>query len=238
MINNIHIVLVGTTHPGNIGAAARAMKNMSQKSLRLVNPKIYPSAEATARATGADDVLINAVVFDDLKEAISDFDFVIGTSARTRSIPWPMMTPRECAEHIEKKSYKSVAIIFGRESSGLSNEELELCNRVLQIPTNPEYSSLNIAAAVQIVCYELFLLSNINDNNDQTVDEYKIVNHEKMEQLYQHMEECMLDVDFLDKTNPGKLMHRIRRLFNRSQVEENEWKILRGFLSNIQAKIK
>jgi tRNA (cytidine32/uridine32-2'-O)-methyltransferase len=238
IFDKTRIVLVGTTHPGNIGAAARAMKTMSQDNLYLVEPKIFPSAEATARATGADDILANSKVFSSLKEAISDCDLVIGTSARTRSIPWPMILPRECAEIIFENKYSSVAIVFGRENSGLSNEELELCHLVLQIPTNTEYSSLNLASAVQIICYEMYLLS-INDDSIESFDsDSPLVNQNKMEMFYQHLEECMVDIGFHDIDNPRLLMHRMRRLFNRAQLEESECNILRGFFTKIQDKIK
>lgn len=238
IFDKTRIVLVGTTHPGNIGAAARAMKTMSQDSLYLVSPKIFPSAEATARATGADDILANAKVCPSLKEAISDCDLVIGTSARTRSIPWPMVSPRECAKTISETKYSSVAIVFGRENSGLSNEELELCNLVLQIPTNAEYSSLNLASAVQIICYEIYLLAGSDENMGIGEDNAVLVNQDKMEMFYQHLEKCLIDIDFYDVENPRLLMHRMRRLFNRAQLEENECNILRGILSKIQEKIK
>lgn len=235
--SQINIILVGTTHPGNIGATARAMKTMGQVNLRLVNPKIYPSAEATARATGADDILATAGVFSSLKEALADCDLVIGTSARRRSLPWPMLTPRECAEKISVKNHASVAILFGRENSGLSNEELELCNFVVQIPTNPEYASLNLASAVQIICYEIYLAKNDFKNIEFTdEDEPALVSQDKMEQLYVHLEECMIEIGYHDVNNPKRLMHRMRRLFNRAQIDESEWKILRGFLAKIQEK--
>ena len=234
IIDKMRIVLVGTTHPGNIGAVARAMKTMSQRNLCLVNPKIYPSAEATARAAGADDILANSRIFSNLKDAIADCDLVIGTSARRRSIPWPVTSPYECAKKIFEGNYTSVAVIFGRESSGLSNDELEHCNLALQIPTNPEYNSLNLAAAVQIICYEIYRLS-ISDNNIELIENNSpLVCHDKMELLYRHLEECMDETEFYDVNNPGQLIHRMRRLFNRAQLEESEWKILRGFLSKIQ----
>jgi tRNA (cytidine32/uridine32-2'-O)-methyltransferase len=237
IFDKTRIVLVGTTHPGNIGAAARAMKTMSQDNLYLVSPKIFPSAEATARATGADDILANVTVCSSLKGAISECDLVIGTSARTRSIPWPMVLPSECAETISETKYSSVAIVFGRENSGLSNEELELCNLVMQIPTNTEYSSLNLAAAVQIICYEIHLLG-INDISIESQESDSVlVNQDKMEMFYQHLEECMIDIGFHDVDNPRLLMHRMRRLFNRAQLEETECNILRGILAKVQDKI-
>jgi TrmH family RNA methyltransferase len=236
IFNKTRIILVGTTHPGNIGAAARAMKTMSQDKLYLVNPKIFPSAEATARATGADDILAEATVCKSLQEAISDCDLVVGTSARTRSLPWPMVSPRECAETVSENKYSSAAIVFGRENSGLSNEELELCNLVLQIPTNPDYSSLNLASAVQIICYEMYLLAGIEGNKNET--DAKLANQGKMEMFYQHLEQCLVDIEFYDVDNPRLLMHRMRRLYNRVQLEENEYNIMRGILSKIQEKLR
>jgi len=237
IFDKVRIVLVGTTHPGNIGAAARAMKTMSQENLYLVEPKIFPSAEATSRATGADDVLANATVCSSLKEAIVDCDLVIGTSARIRSIPWPMLLPRECAETISDAKYSSVAIVFGRENSGLSNEELELCNLVLQIPTNDKYSSLNLASAVQIICYEIHLLAMNDVSIEAEESDSHLVNQDKMEMFYQHLEQCMIDIGFHDVNNPRLLMHRMRRLFNRAQLEESECNILRGILAKVQEKI-
>ena len=238
IFDKISLVLVGTTHPGNIGAAARAMKAMSQKNLRLVNPLHFPSAEASARAAGADDILARCQQFSSLEEAIKDCDLVVGTSARIRGIPWPMVLPRECAKNIFEKDYSSVAIVFGRESSGLSNEELQLCNLVLKIPTNSEYTSLNLAAAVQIICYEIYLLACDVDTIEYKKDNLAFIDQGKMEQFYKHLEECFIQVGFYDTNNPKKLMHRIRRLFNRAQLYESEWKILRGFISKIQEKTK
>lgn len=232
-INNVRIVLVGTTHPGNIGAAARAMKTMSQENLYLVNPKEFPSAVATARAAGADDILAHASLHADLKSAISDCELVITTSARTRSIPWPMVTPQECAEKVAESSVGNVAIVFGRENSGLSNEEMELGNLVLQIPTNSEYSSLNLASAVQIICYELYLKNNVKEDNVKK-DKVPFVTQDKIEMFYEHLEACMIEIGYHDVNYPRRLMHRMRRLFNRARLDESEWKILRGFLAKIQ----
>jgi len=237
IISNVRIVLVGTTHPGNIGASARAMKTMAQDNLYLVNPKEFPSAVATARAAGADDILANASIHDDLKSALSDCELVITTSARTRSIPWPMVSPRECAEKVVESNSGNVAIVFGRENSGLSNEEMELGNLVLQIPTNTDYSSLNLASAVQIICYELFLKRN-TDKGVVKEEKVPFVSQEKIEMFYEHLEECMIEVDYHDVNYPRRLMHRMRRLFNRAQLDESEWKILRGFLAKIQEKLK
>lgn len=237
-LNNVRIVLVGTTHPGNIGAAARAMKTMGQDKLYLVEPKIYPSAEATARATGADDVLAAATVCQDLKSAIDDCELVVATTARRRSLPWPTVTPRECAERVGQVAPANTAILFGRESSGLSNDELELSNLMLQVPANPDYSSLNLAAAVQIVCYELLIAGLTPSASDSSVENEEHATQKELEMFYEHLEQCMLALEYMDPDNPRKLMHRMRRLFNRSHLEKSEWRILRGLLSSIQAKIK
>ena len=165
MLSHIKIVLVETSHSGNIGAAARAMKNMSITNLCLVSPKLFPCAEATARAAGSDDVLARATVYQSLSEAVADCQLVIGASARSRTISWPEMTPRECAEKVVvNEPHNKVAIVFGRENSGLKNHELDLCHFLLRIPCNSDYSSLNIAAAVQVVCYELFVATNMQQD--------------------------------------------------------------------------
>ena len=163
---------------------------------------------------------------------------VIGTSARIRGIPWPMILPRECAKKIFEETNSSVAIVFGRESSGLSNNELQLCNMVLKIPTNSEFNSLNLAAAVQIICYEIYLVASDINADEYKKDNLAFISQEKMEKFYTHLEECFIQVGFHDISNPKKLMHRIRRLFNRTQLYESEWKILRGFISKIQEKTK
>jgi tRNA (cytidine32/uridine32-2'-O)-methyltransferase len=238
IFSKVRIVLVGTTHPGNIGAAARAMKTMSQDKLYLVNPKEFPSAEATARAAGADDILANASIHSDLKSAVSDCDLVITTSARVRSIPWPMVTPRECAEKIVESGNGNTAIVFGRENSGLNNEEMELGNMVLKIPVNPEFSSLNLASAVQIICYEILLRFQIVQKTDVSNEKSQIVKQEQMEQFYAHLEDAMVEVGYYDRNNPRKLMHRMRRLFNRALLDESEFNILRGFLAATQEGLK
>lgn len=171
-LNSIKIILVGTTHPGNIGASARAMKTMGLTQLYLVQPKLFPNAEATARASGADDILANARVFDSFEKAIKDCHFVFGTSTRNRSIPWPLFSPESAAKETARlvQEQSSVAIVFGRESSGLANSELELCNAMIQIDSNPEFASLNIASAVQIIVYEVrkLVLAGVTSHEDKT----------------------------------------------------------------------
>ncbi|MEE8321890.1 MAG: RNA methyltransferase [Gammaproteobacteria bacterium] len=240
IIDNIRIVLVGTTHPGNIGATARAMKTMRLKNLYLVRPKIFPSAESTARATGADDILANAKVFDSLTAAVADCSSVIATSARERSIPWPALDPRACATDIVNTARENpVAFVFGRESSGLSNDELELCNSVVQIPTNTGYSSLNIASAVQIICYEIMRACDEPAvSGVVSADQAPLADHDQMQKLYQHLEQCMIDIGFLDPEKPRRLMRRMKRLFNRAQLDQNEMSILRGFLAAVQEIVR
>jgi tRNA (cytidine32/uridine32-2'-O)-methyltransferase len=229
------IVLVNTSHPGNIGAAARAMKNMGLSELCLVDPQRYPSAEATARASGADDLLSRAPCFGTLQEAIADAVLVIGASARSRSLPVPMLDPRACAALVDKQpDDQAVAILFGRERTGLSNEEIDRCHYLVQIPSNPEYPSLNIAAAVQIVVYELRLLAEGGQNSRQPGVDYATAR--QMEHFYDHLEKTLLELEFLDPANPRQLMRRLRRLFGRSRPDQNEINILRGILTAVNKK--
>ncbi len=239
-IDNIRVVMVETTHPGNIGAAARAMKTMGYNNLYLVKPKIYPNAEATARAAGADDILSKAVVCDSLEEALQGCVTVVASTARPRTISHAVFTPREYAPKLyEMVKLGPVALVFGRESSGLSNEELEYCNVVLQIPTNPEFSSLNVASAVQILCYEFIQLLQLEDVDKTDAERnYKektrLATADEMNYFYEHLEQSMIDVDFLNPEQPRKLMRRLKSLFNRAHLDENEVSILRGFLAAIQ----
>ena len=232
MLSHIKIVLVETTHPGNIGAVARAMKNMAMTNLWLVSPKIFPSADATSRASGADDVLAKATVCKSLHEAIADCQIVIGASARCRTISWPEITPRECAEHIASNgSDKKVAIIFGRENSGLKNHELDLCHFLLRIPCNSEYSSLNIAAAVQVVCYELFITADLHESmviGDR--GKIPIASAMQMESFYTHLYQALTDIGFMHPDKSKSIMRRLRRIYNRVQLDTKELDILRGIL--------
>lgn len=236
MKNNIRIVLVNTSHPGNIGAAARAMKNMCLERLYLVEPKGFPCAEATARASGADDVLANAVVCESLEQALDGCHFVVGTSARSRRISWPVADPRQTAARVMQESQQGdVALVFGREHSGLTNEELEKCHYLVHIPTNPDYSSLNLAAAVQVLCYELMLFSP--DENSQFEEEARdLASAEEMESFFEHLEQALVELEFLDANHPRKLMRRLRRFFNRARPDKTEMNILRGVLSAAQGR--
>ena len=235
--------MVETTHPGNIGAAARAMKTMGYDNLYLVKPKIYPNAEATARAAGADDILSKAVVCDSLEQALQGCVAVVASTARPRTISHAVFTPREYAPKLyEMVKLGPVALVFGRESSGLSNEELEYCNVVLQIPTNPEFSSLNVASAVQILCYEFIQLLELEDADKIDVEssdkeKTRLATADEMNYFYDHLEQSMIDVGFLNPEQPRKLMRRLKSLFNRAHLDENEVSILRGFLAAVQEAV-
>jgi TrmH family RNA methyltransferase len=234
MPERVHVVLVATTHPGNIGASARAMKTMGLSSLRLVRPSGFPGAEASARAAGAGDLLAAAKVHETLAEAVRDCSLVLGSSARQRSIPWPEYTPREAAARVAAAAAagENVALVFGRERSGLSNEELALCNGMIRIPANPAFQSLNLAAAVQILAYELRLA--LLDGTEPPPEEAPLASAEDMEQFYDHLARCLEDIGFYDPEHPRRLMQRLRRLFNRAQLDQNEYNILRGILAAAQ----
>ena len=232
MLTHIKIVLVETSHPGNIGAVARAMKTMQLENLALVKPKIFPSAEATARAAGADNILAKAMVVNTLQDAIAGCQLVFGASARSRTISWPELTPRQCAEKVVlNQPGTPVAIVFGRENSGLNNQELDLCNFLLKIPCNPQFSSLNIAAAVQVICYELFAAAGITAENrvgDQ--GDSPLASAEQMEMFYEHLHQALIDIDFMQPERSRAIMRRLRRIYNRCQLDAKEVDILRGIL--------
>jgi len=228
----VRIVLVNTSHPGNIGAAARAMKNMGLTELSLVDPQLFPSAEATARASGADDLLAAASCAATLEQALEGCSLVIGASARNRTLPLPTLDPRECAALVEQQPADSrMAIVFGRERTGLTNDELDRCHYLVQIPTNPDYPSLNLAAAVQVVAYELRMAAGLSLSRPENKHRYATA--EEMELFYRHLEETLIAIDFLDADNPRQLMRRLRRLFARARPNENEVNILRGVLTAI-----
>ena len=230
-LDNIRFVLVGTTHPGNIGAAARAMKTMGLSNLHLVSPKIYPSAEATARASGADDVLAKARVHESLDAALVGCQQVYGMSARLRHLPVPVVNPREAVSIIQQAQDDShIAIVFGREHSGLTNEELDRCQHLINIPANPDYSSLNLAAAVQVLAYELKMSFDPTIEVGRIGEEREAINADDLEHLYQHFEQSLITIGFLDPEQPKNLMRRLRRLFNRADLDRNELQILHGIL--------
>lgn len=233
---SIRIVLVGTTHPGNIGAVARAMKNMGQSDLALVNPRHFPHDDATARAAGATDILDNARVVSTLADALTDCVYVAGASARSRTISWPCMGPRDCAARMISESRNGkVAAVFGPEQTGLHNDDLDLCHTVLTIPTDPGFSSLNLAMAVQVLTYELRVASML-DAGPLFEREADPATGEEMEHFYTHLEQVLKDIRFLDPENPRHLMRRMRRLFIRARPDKNEVNILRGILTAVERK--
>ncbi|MDH5357115.1 MAG: RNA methyltransferase [Gammaproteobacteria bacterium] len=230
-LDNIRFVLVGTTHPGNIGAAARAMKTMGLSNLHLVAPLHYPSAEATARASGADDVLAKAVVHTSLDEALVGCHQVYGMSARLRHLPVPVVNPREAVTSIQHYADDAqVAIVFGREHSGLSNDELDRCQHLINIPANPDYSSLNLAAAVQVMAYELKMSFDPTIEAGRVGEIREAIDASDLEHLYGHFEQALTTIGFLDPQQPRNLMRRLRRLYNRADLDRNELQILHGIL--------
>ncbi|GAB3483606.1 tRNA (cytosine(32)/uridine(32)-2'-O)-methyltransferase TrmJ [Marinomonas epiphytica] len=233
MLSNIRIVLINTFHPGNVGAIARAMKNMGLTNLYLVDPNDYPSEEATSRAAGAVDVLENATIVDTFEEAIADCSLVVGTSARHRTFQLPLMNARECAETvIPEAHHHSVAIVFGRETTGLLNEEIAQCHRQVYIDANTEYPVLNISQAVQIVAYEIWMADQNSQITQKDTPEYP---HKKdMDLFYEHLEETLYGINFIVRNHPGKVVDKLHRFFNRSRPEKQELGILRGVLAAVQ----
>lgn len=230
---NIRIVLVGTTHPGNIGAAARAMKVMGLDRLYLVDPARFPSVEATAMASSADDVLADAVVVDDFMDAIAGCGLVLGTTARLRSLPQPLLDPRAAAEKaVAESASHEIAIVFGREKSGLNNEEVRHCHWLVNIPTSEAYSSLNLAQAVQILAYEVHLALAGGGPGETPPPDWQPVPPEKLEFFFERLEESLLAIRFLNPAQPKRLMQRLRRLFLRARPDENELNILNGIVSH------
>jgi tRNA (cytidine32/uridine32-2'-O)-methyltransferase len=233
---SIRIVLVGTTHPGNIGAVARAMKNMGVSDLALVEPQHFPHKDATARASGAVDVLENATVTESLAEAVEDCIYIVGASARSRAINWPTLEPRECAgKLLEENQAGPVAAVFGPEKYGLTNEHLDLCDALLTIPTNPDFSSLNLGMAVQVLTYEL-RAAGIDRRPSSYEPDAPLATSGDMEYFYTHLEDVLTDLRFLDPDNPRHLMRRLRRLFVRARPDQNELNILRGILTAVERK--
>jgi len=254
LLDNVRIVLVNTSDCRNIGSAARAMKTMGLSKLILVDPQEMPNGQAQALSAGATDVLANAKVVATLEEAISDCGLVVGTSARSRTLPWPMLEPRGCGEKLVSEANDfPVALVFGRESSGLTNDELQLCHFHVQIPANPEYSSLNLAMAVQTLSYEVrtsYLIAEEQrfkkdkpvqavvdaDNEEAHDDKYPI--SEETERLYQHFEEALKSTGFIVPSHPGLIMTKLRRLLNRARPDNKEVKMLRGILASVERSAK
>ncbi len=243
VLTRTRVVLVETSHPGNIGATARAMKTMGLERLMLVRPTRFPSAEATARASGADDVLARAEVHPSLEEALHGCALVMGSSARERGIPWPTLSPEAGADKALQAG-DEVALVFGREHSGLNNEELEVCHYLVKIPANPAYSSLNLAAAVQVMGYEWRRAWSRATPETATTSSAHVPETEKpadaadMAKFYAHLEQTLIDLAFLDPEKPRRLMHRLHRLFNRAQPNRSEYNILRGILTAAQTAVR
>lgn len=241
MLQNIRIVLVETSHTGNMGSVARAMKTMGLTNLWLVNPLVKPDSQAIALAAGASDVIGNAQIVDTMDEAISGCSLVVGTSARSRTLPWPMLDPRECGlKSVAEGAESPVAIVFGRERVGLTNDELQKCHYHVAIAANPEYSSLNLAMAVQVITYEVRMAWLAAQEQQGTAPapqvhddvQYPLV--DDLERFYGHLEQTLLGTGFIRQDNPGQVMSKLRRLFTRARPESQELNILRGILASIE----
>jgi len=246
LLDRLRIVMINTSDSGNIGAAARAMKTMGLRQLVLVQPEEFPTAKATARASAAADLLHKARVVQTLDEAIGDCQLVFGTSARLRTIPWPLIDPRQGAARVMNEPVGAdIAILFGREDAGLTNEELRRCHFHICIPANEEYPVLNIGAAIQVICYEMRMAALERQANPvvpglsgmQQWDE-PLVSSEDMERFLRHFEETLLDIDFFDPNNPKQLLTRVRRFFLRTRMDRLEMNLLRGVLSTVQKRVK
>lgn len=249
MLQSIRIILVGTTDQRNIGSAARAMKTMGLSQLYLVHPKETPGSAATALASGASDVLAQAVQTETLEEALQGCQLVIGTSSRSRTLDWPHLTPRQAAHQamneLEAIPQEQVAVVFGREATGLTNDELQLCHYHVEIPTNPDYASLNLAMAVQLIAYEMRIASLDKKAEKQELVQPQALHqetsevypsHEQMEGFYHHLERSIQTSGFLKLQHPGKVMQKLRRLYTKARPNANELNILRGILSSYDKK--
>lgn len=228
----VRFVLFEPTHPGNVGAAARALKTMGFNELVLVNPACEIDGQARARSSGALDVLQSARIVPTLGEALEGCGYVVGASARRRRLTWPELNPRECAAAVAgSPGTAAIAIVFGPERAGLKNAELDRCNALVYIPSNPVYNSLNLAMAVQVIAYELRMARNL----DAKPDEFDAppASAEDVELFYEHLERVLLSSGFLDPDNPRTLMRRLRRLYNRARLDQNELNIMRGILSAV-----
>lgn len=228
-LDHVRVVLSHTSHPGNIGAAARAMKTMGLSQLYLVNPKVFPDEQATAMASGADDILQNAVVCSSLDEALTGVGLTVAMTARLRDISMEIKTPRAAMPIVlQAAQTQPVALLFGTEMSGLTNEELGRAQLLVNIPANPNYSSLNLAASVQVISYELVAAAEVFCPQAQ---ELMPASHEQVEGYFQHLEKTLFEIGFFTTQNPARLMLRLRRLYARTRLEAEEVNILRGILS-------
>ena len=250
-LSHVRIVMVNTTLPANIGSALRAMKTMGLSKLVLVAPKTYPHPNIDALAAGATDLIEQIEIVETLADAIKDCHLVFGTSARSRTIPWPLLDARPAAEKSISavvNDQQDVAVVFGREDRGLTNEELAMANYHVTIPVNTDYGVLNVAQAIQVICYEMRMatLAAVESGEDETATmpvtdtesmqwDEPLVTHEQMEQFYPHIEKMLAEIEFLDPKNPRLLPLRLRRLFGRIQLDRMEYHLLRGIFSRVQA---
>ena len=250
-LSHVRIVMVNTTLPANIGSALRAMKTMGLSKLVLVAPKTYPHPDIDALAAGATDFIEQIEIVETLADAIKDCHLVFGTSARSRTIPWPLLDARPAAEKSISavvNDQQDVAVVFGREDRGLTNEELAMANYHVTIPVNTDYGVLNVAQAIQVICYEMRMatLAAVESGKDETATmpvtdtesmqwDEPLVTHEQMEQFYPHIEKMLAEIEFLDPKNPRLLPLRLRRLFGRIQLDRMEYHLLRGIFSRVQA---
>lgn len=244
-LDSVRIILVGTSHPGNIGGVARAMKNMGLKDLRLVAPRAqFPHPEAVFRASGATSILDATQTHDRLEDALADCTLVAGTSARSRHLPWPLINPRQLGERLQQELERPehrIALVFGREDRGLSNDELHLCHLHVNIPTNPDFSSLNLAAAVQVLTYELRMAALEQEPRPATSEQpfgtqwdAPLADNQALERFFDHLETTLIDIDFHDPNNPRQLMSRLRRFYLRGRPDATEINMLRGILTHTQ----
>lgn len=236
LLKNIRIVLVETSHTGNVGSVARAMKTMGISELCLVNPIIKPDSQAIALAAGASDIIHYCNYFTSLEDAISDCQLVVATSARKRSLEWRQLTARENGEKVvQEAQYGNVAVVFGRERVGLTNEELQKCHYHVNIPANSMYSSLNLAMAVQLICYEIRMavLEKYTYTQVKPSDSINYPESAELEHFYQHLSTTLQQIGFIKENHPGLIMSRLRRLFTRARLEQQELNILRGVLTSI-----
>jgi len=234
----VQIVLVETSHPGNIGSVARAMKNMGLVNLSLINPKKFPHQEAMALAGNATDVLDNAKIFSSIQEAVNTSKVIYATSARERTIEWPTLTANDAASEIQElvANEIEVSILFGREDRGLTNDELQLANKHLIIPAHPDYPVLNIAMSTQVVCYELYQAAQ--KNSVESWQDFPEYTSEELNNLIDHFNETVIALELVDPNNPKQIMTRMERMFRRLYPDQMEGNFLRGFLKAVNKRIK
>ncbi len=237
-LDNIRVVMINTSHPGNIGAAARVMKNMGLTRLYLVQPKQFPNYEATAMASGADDLLTQAVLCDSFEQALAGCQLVLGSTARERKIQHEFIDAREAGKlAVEEAAEHEIALVFGRERTGLTNDEIGLCHKLINIATNPDYRSLNVASAVQIISYEVMMARQpVTDACDESVAPASLdyASSDNMERFYQHLQQTLIDIDFLRIKQSPQLMPKLRNIYNRIRLQQEELNILRGILNKTQ----